>query len=71
MVQQCLGRLLGAVNYEKFPSCLEPTIKTLLNGVDRSVTISLAFPAEVDVRCSRALSEVMLRHGEIAIKQCL
>ncbi|KAG7088453.1 hypothetical protein E1B28_012444 [Marasmius oreades] len=54
MVQQTLGRLLGAIDYEKFPSCLDTGIKTLLSCVDRA---SGPFRSNVEARrnCYQAI----------------
>jgi len=37
--QESLGRMLGAVDYDSFPACLQPSIKTLLGCVDRNVGV--------------------------------
>ncbi|ESK95003.1 tubulin folding cofactor d [Moniliophthora roreri MCA 2997] len=57
MAQQGLGRLLGVIDYERFPSCLDTAIKTLLNAVDRS---SGPFRSNVEARrnCYQAMAKL-------------
>ncbi|KAF9267451.1 TBCD protein [Marasmius fiardii PR-910] len=47
MAQQCVGRLLGVMNYERFPNSLNTCVETLLNCVDRS---SGPFRSNVEAR---------------------
>lgn len=40
IMQQGLGRVLGAIDYNRFPACLEQSIETLLECVNREVRIA-------------------------------
>ncbi|KAK7469200.1 hypothetical protein VKT23_003691 [Stygiomarasmius scandens] len=56
--QESLGRMLGAVDYDSFPACLQPSIKTLLGCVDRN---SGAFRSNVEARrnCFAAMPRIL------------
>ncbi|THV05301.1 ARM repeat-containing protein [Dendrothele bispora CBS 962.96] len=56
--QQCLGRMLGVVDYNSFPACLQPSVKTLLGCIDRA---SGAFRSNVEARrnCFIAMPQIL------------